>query len=266
MWATLALTMAVSLAPQQTAALKLTNDRATYGVLGATRTENKLLPGDIYFVTFDIENLSVSETGKVEYSMGMQLLNSQNKPEFTKDPQDLEATNSLGGNRMPGFAAAEVGTETAPGKYTLKVTVTDRRAKKTEVLTREFEVLPKSFGLVRVHMTYLQAAIPAPPLAVAGQSILINCAAVNFKRNDDKKQPDIGLQITIVDEKGNPTLTKPFTDEVVKDVPEKTPAIPISLPLELNRPGKFTVKLQATDRITKKSVEVSFPLEVRETK
>ena len=43
-------------------------------------------------------------------------------------------------------------------------------------------------------------------------------------------------------------------------------AIPISLPLQLNRPGKFTVELIATDRTNKKTTKVTFPLQVVELK
>src|SRR5690242_18705476 len=100
MWATMALAAALAAAPHQAGDLKLTNVRATYGYLGAERKENKYVPGDICYITFDIENLDVREDGKVRYSMKMELLNPKGKVEFGKEPQELEATNSLGGNRM----------------------------------------------------------------------------------------------------------------------------------------------------------------------
>src|SRR5262249_13865129 len=152
----------------------------------------------MYFVTFDIENLSV-KNGKALYKMRMEFLNAKGKSEFTKDPEDLESTLSLGGSRMPGFASAEVGTETAPGEYTLKVEVTDRIANKSETLTRKFEVLPKAFGLVRLHMTFAQGPVPAPPVAVVGQSFFINCAAVHFQRDKESKQPNVVVEMNILD-------------------------------------------------------------------
>ena len=36
--------------------------------------------------------------------------------------------------------------------------------------------------------------------------------------------------------------------------------VPRQFPLALNRPGKFTVELQATDRISKKTAKLSLPL------
>jgi hypothetical protein len=266
MLGTLVLAASLSLAPHQGGQLKLTNPHATYGYLGPTRSDDKVLPGDFYWVAFDIEGLSVKEDGTVQYSMGMELLNAQGKTEFKKDPQDLESNNSLGGDRMPGVMNAEIGTDTAPGKYTMKVTVTDRRAKKTETLAREFEVLPKDFGLVRLQLTTVaNNPEPVPPVAVAGQSILLNCFAINFNRDKTSEQPNVGVQITILDDKGNKTLAKPFSDEVTKDVPKSMIAIPISLPLHLNRSGKYTVVVEATDRLGKKDpVKLSFPLQVLE--
>jgi hypothetical protein len=270
MWATLAFVTALGLAPHQSGDLKLTNVRATYGLLGATRTDNKILPGDIYFVAFDMENLDVTEDGRVLYSMGMELLNSKGKPEFTKEPQDVEARNDLGGRSMPGFAASEVGTETAPGEYTLKVTVTDRRSKKKDTLERKFEVLPKDFGLVRAHLAYFaQAPVPAPPSFVVGQAAVFNCAAVNFQRSKEKEkdmQPNIALELVIVDEQGSPTLKQPVKDEVTMNVPKNLTAIPISLPIQMNRPGKFTIKVTAQDKLGNKKSTVSIPIQVVEMK
>jgi hypothetical protein len=265
MWATLAFVSALSLAPAQAGPLKIVNDRATYGILGSQRPDNDLLPGDIYFVTFEIDGLQTKE-GKFSYSIGMEFLDKDGKSEFKREPQKAEGINTLGGNRLPAFAAAEVGTETKPGEYTLKVTVADNFANKNIELVRKFKVLPKSFGLVRLHLTYLQQ-IPAPPQLLApGQSVLINCMAVNFKRDDKTKQPSIAIEIRILDDKGQPTLPEAFKDEVTKGVEESMLAIPIALPLDLNRAGKFTVVLKATDRIAKTEYEVKFPLNVVELK
>ena len=90
MWATLALLTALQLTPTQAGQLRLTNDRATYGKHGATRADNKLLPGDSFVVQFDIENVEVGKDGKVLYSMGMQLTNKEGKVQFKKEPKELE--------------------------------------------------------------------------------------------------------------------------------------------------------------------------------
>src|SRR5581483_11716598 len=165
MWSTLAFATALALTPSQASALRLENARVTYGFLGADRPNAKLLPGDAFYVSFDIDGLKVAEDGKVLYSMGMQLSNKEGKVQFKKEPKDLEAYNSLGGARLPAFAVTEIGMDTAPGEYTLTVTVTDRAAKTSDTLVRRFEVLPLDFGMVRMNMTYdFKGEVSAPPL------------------------------------------------------------------------------------------------------
>src|SRR5437667_11929887 len=96
MLATLAMTAALSFAPQQSGELALTNERMTYGYLGATRKGDaaaKLLPGDALFVSFDIENLKVGEAGLVQYSIGMKVTDEKGALLFGRDPQDQEAYN-----------------------------------------------------------------------------------------------------------------------------------------------------------------------------
>jgi hypothetical protein len=168
---------------------------------------------------------------------------------------------------MPCYTFAAIGNDTAPGEYTMKVTVTDRRSKQSASLTRKFEVLPKDFGLVRLHWAYmLQTPVAAPPLAVAGQTVVFNCEAVNFARDKDKGQPNFTYELVVLDEQGNPVLKKPITDELTMGAPKELTSIPIAMPLQLNRPGKFTVKITAQDRVAKKTATVSLPMQVVELK
>ncbi len=259
MWATLAIASALSLAPAQAGKLEIKNDRITYGILGQERKETKLLAGDVFIVTFDIEGLQVKDDGRVRYSMGMELLNNKTgKAEFTKEPQELEAVNALGGSRLPAFALSEIGTETAPGEYTLKVTVSDLadKAKPTTTLSRKFEVLPRKFGFVRVGLSTVpgdanEAGKPVPALFVPGQTFLVNFAVVGFDL-DDKKNPDLSVEMRIVDEAGKATLAKPFTGDT-KDVPATfRKIVPMQFLLPVNRAGKYTIELKATDRHAKK--------------
>jgi hypothetical protein len=253
--------------PGQTGALELSNIRPTYGVLGAPRPDNKVLPGDIYYVAFDIDNVRVDETGKVLYSMGMEVLDSRNKTQFKQDPPDLEGSNSLGGGHLPAFAKVEIGLDQPPGEYTLRVTVSDRSSKKTKTFQQKFEVLNRQFGLVRVRLTGdFEGRVDAPNFGVAGQTLWLHCFGVGFERGGPKKQPDVALEMQVLDESGKPVVAKPASGEV-KELPKDITAFPIGPePLALNRAGKFTIKLKATDRIGKKSFELSFPLTVVELK
>ena len=263
MLTTLAFVAALGLTPGQSGKLDLTNVRPTYGVLGAVRPNLKYLPGDQVFIAYDIENIKVSTTGKVLYGMSMKVEDSKKKVWFEQkgEQEKIQAENSLGGTRVPAFANVNIGLNQPPGDYTLRVTVTDRAAKTSKELVQKFTVMSPAFGIVRLTTSLDEKdQLPAPMIGVPGQLVYVNFATVGFGRNA-KKQPSMSLTMTVLDEKGKPTLTKPATGEV-DDVPEKVPAVPMQFPISLNRPGRFTVELKATDNVSKKTSKVTFPLTV----
>jgi hypothetical protein len=265
MWATLTFLAATTLAPAQNDTIKFTNERATYGVLGPTRSDSKFIPGDVFFLTFDIENLKTDASGKVKYSMAMELLDSKGASKFKGDPDPRELINSLGGTRLPASAHAVVGTSSEAGEYTMKITVADlANNKKSGTLTRKFTVVPPDFGLVRVNCTYdPEGKIPAPSLAVVGQSVWVNAFVAGFQRSS-KKQPNLTVDIQMLGEDKKPTLEKPINFTIDNMVDESWSLIPVQSLLTLNRTGKFSVELKATDGITKKTTKVTFPLTVVE--
>jgi hypothetical protein len=267
MWATLAL-MAATWTPAQAGELELKNVRETYGVLGQERKDNSMLPGDILVVAFDIENLQVKPDGRVQYSMGMQLIDKSGKALFTQDPKDLEAVNVLGGSRLPSFALAVVGTDTAPGEYTLTVTVKDRLAMKQTELKRKFEVLPTRFGIVRQSLTYNpDGSGPAPPLAVPGQMLWLNFTLIGYDV-DKTQDPDVDVVMQILDDAGKPTVMQPFTGKAhnINEQYKKLKFVPMQFPLQLNRTGKFKIVLKASDKMSGKTVEQALDLNVVEPK
>ena len=267
MWTTLALLATLGSVAADSGELTLKNIRATYGFLGAQRHDNQLLPGDSYFLAFDIEGLSVEEDGKIKYSMAMEVTDSKNKVIYARDPNALEAYNSLGGTRTEGMTYVDVGFNQPPGEYTVNLTVTDSKTKAAQSFKRKFEVLPKSFGLARFMTSYDGAGrIPAPSSGVVGQFLYVNFAAIGFEKNA-KREPDVRLQMRVLDESGKATVEKPLVGDTRREeVGENIVAIPMSFALALNRPGKFTIELEGTDRLGKKTAKLSIPLIVTEQK
>src|SRR5262245_51939842 len=178
MWTALAITAALSAAPEQGGDLRLANVRATNGIMGGPRKDAeapKLLVGDALVLSFDIEGLKVGEDGRVLYSIGMELKDKNDKVLYKEEPQDLEIFNSLGGTRVPAFVATQTGVDTPPGDYFLTAIVKDRAAKTEKKETRKFQVLPVTFGLVRMSLSFDdRGLIPAPPVCVPGQRLLVN--------------------------------------------------------------------------------------------
>jgi hypothetical protein len=268
MWMTLALAAVVSAAPGQPGQLTLSNVRSTHGLLGPTRADSRLLPGDMLVVTFDIDGVRTDPaTGKVMYSTSMEVTDSRGQAVFRQAPRDLEAINSLGGTHLPANATINIGLDQPPGRYTARVTVTDRSTRASQSLNYPFEVLPRGFGLVRLNLSSdVDPEDPVPvPFPAEGQSLWLNFGAVGFGRLSNQ-QPDVAVEMRVLDESGRPTVSTPFQGRINQGVPDKAQSLPMQFLLSLNRPGKFTVELKATCQVSRKTFQVALPLTVLKAK
>ena len=257
------LVLAALAAPAQAGGLTLSDAKLTYGLLGPKRDSAKFLPGDLFFLAFNVDGVTAGPDGKVQYTMALEVTGPDGKTIFRQPPQDEEVINVLGGSRLPAYAQLQIGLEQAPGQYTVKVTVTDRASKKSGSLEQKAEVLPKGFGLVHLTLTADQKGQAPAGVLGAGQSLYINNHVVGFQRGAGG-QPNVAIELRVLDEKGNPTLTKPLTGRIDKGVPPKDPVLPVQLLVSLSRSGKFTVEVKATDEVANKTVTESFPITVYE--
>jgi hypothetical protein len=261
MWAALAVSAVLAAVPADAGPLQIKNDRFTYGILGQDRPDDKVIPGDTLIVAFNIDGLQVKDDGKVNYSTSMELVNKDGKSEFKENPIDRESINTLGGSHLPCWSLVSIGTDTPPGQYTVKISVADTSVKggKPVTVQRKFEVVAPRLGIVRIGLGYdkpPQAPPPAPPVAVPGQQLLAFFTVVGFETKPgatkDKLTANVHVELSILDDSGKPTLTKPYVGDA-KDITEEYKAyVPFQFPLPLNRSGKFKIRITATDVFGKK--------------
>lgn len=264
MWTTLAFVAALVGSPLQAGELALSNPRFTWGTFGPERTEVKILPGDSLYLSFDIEGLKVDPSGKATYTLGMEVVNNKGKVQYGQEAKAYERFLSLGGNKIPAVTYVNTGVNQEPGEYTINVTVTDTGTKAAQKLTRKFEVLPRDFGLVGLEMFNLRGDA-APFGGLTGQVLVVSFGAVGFERDKAKKQPSLSVEMRVLDESGKPTFAKPWTGEVL-EAPADATGTPMQYHMDLNRAGKFTVEVTATDKVSKKTAKLSFPLTVTDRK
>ncbi len=251
----------LSLCSARAGAAEIKNLRSTYGPFGGERPSNKVLPGDVLFFAFDVSGLDVEATaGLVKYTIELQVLNSKGKQIFRRKSSNQHYL-TLGQGLISERAQVITGTDQEAGKYTVKLTVTDDRAKNPKPASASyvFELLPPDFGLIHAH----SAAI-----AVPRQDFESHCVLVGWAK-DGKKMPNVDVTLRILDEKGKPTLAKPFVTNIPKNLPEEVDVkdknlLPLPFPITLNRPGRFTIEIVAVDNLGKKTARVSFPLLVLE--
>ncbi len=258
---------ALAAAPAQPAPggeLKLTNVRMTIGELGATRTTTKLLPGDVLFIGYDITGLSIDPDGVARYKMAMEVLDGTGKSIFKQEPRELIDFIPLRGNSIPARAFITIGLDQEPGHYSCRIRVEDPKVKgREDTLTVKFEVLKRDFGIVAVYTTYDErGAVSAPTTGVVGQTIFVQFSVASFARDGKTKQPNVEFEFQIYDDKGRPTLEKPRSHIQDSGVDEKDGAFAMRFPLFMSRPGKFTVKIVARDKVAGKTANYELPVTV----
>jgi hypothetical protein len=248
------------LAPAQPDGLQLTNIRPTYGPFGPARPAGKILPGDNLHVSFEITGLTIKD-GTTGYSLSTEIL-SQGKLQYRQQPKESKAILPFGGGSIQGLAQFEIGLNTPPGEYELKVIVADVATKKSQSFSRKVEVAPPEFGLVRLNTTLDPLGDASTSLLGVGQTLWVSFSAVGFTRDTTTMQPNITFELSVVDANGK-SFVKPFVGTVDKDIPAMVAALPGQFPLPLNNAGKFTIELKATDNLSKKSAKLSFPIQVQ---
>src|SRR5262249_34805990 len=107
------------------------------------------------------------------------------------------------------------------------------------------------------------AQLPCPSTLFVGQPFVLTFGVVGFDRVGAMKQPNVTLELRIVDEAGKATMAKPISD-TAKEADAKLTILPCSFDLPLTRPGKFTIEVTATDNNTRKTSAVKLPLTVAE--
>jgi hypothetical protein len=249
--------------PAQGGELKLSNIRMTVGELGPPRGNAKLLPGDILFIGYDINGLAIEPDGVAKYKMAMEVADGAGKTIFKQDPRELNDFVPLRGNSIPARAFVTIGLDQDPGNYVCKVTVEDPKSKAKDTLTTKFEVTKRDYGIVAVYTTHdLKGEISAPTTGVVGQTIFIHFSVASFQRDPKTKQPNVEFEFQILDDKGQPTLGKPGSHTQNSGVDEKEGAFQMRFPLFMSRPGKFTARVTATDKVANKKASYDLPVTV----
>ncbi len=268
MFSALALAAALALTPaQSTAKLNLSGLRCTHGLIGPSRATTKFLPGDIVYLVFDIDGVTIGKDGKVVYSMALEVTDSKGAVKHKVDPTERVDFAPLGGGKVPGVAFVVVGVDLEPGEYNVKLTATDtstpeKGKQPSGTVEFKFEVLKPDLGIVMVHATTdPEGRNPTHTTGFVGQFLWIQFAATGFKRDKDKKnQPDLAFEMTTLDDKGTSTLGTPITLTATALEPQY-PTCQARMNVPLTRAGKFTVRLKVTDNVAGKTATFELPIE-----
>jgi hypothetical protein len=248
------------------AAVNIKNVRSTYGPYGGVRPGNKLMQGDALWLAYQIEDLTMEpETGLVKYTVTLEVLDSTGK-QILKRPTPNQRHLTLGKGELSDRAQVVIGSDYGPGKYSVRLTVTDTNIKGKEKGGGPSKTVKYDLQLIKEDFGLIQAICPS--IAATIQDFEANCVLTGMAR-DAKQIPKVEVRMTIRDEKGKATLPKPFITNIPADLPgidfKKEKIIRMPFPIVVNRVGRYTVEIEAFDLISKKSAKVAFPLLVLET-
>jgi hypothetical protein len=242
-------------------ALEVVNFRPCYGPHGATRKVDKLVakiqPGDTFFADYAIEGLTVNQkSGNVEFTTKLEFFDSSGKSLLARENKNT-ANLDLGGNRINSDVILTIGRDTAPGKYKIQVTITDKLGSAKTSITQDVEVVPPTFAIVQVES--LAAALP-------GTNVATGFGLVGFKLGGAMQLPKAEITVRILDASEKPVgqPTKYLLPEALPAGPTKQIEFaPIVQPIFLNRPGQFYVDIVAIDKNANDAkVELRIPLAV----
>ncbi|MBY0327210.1 hypothetical protein EBS67_10605 [bacterium] len=265
MWTvTVGLTCLLAMLPEQSGKISIENPRLLYGVPGLPRASNKFAHGDNFYLAFDIKGVKSDAEGKVSYSLLTEVM-VDGRLEFKHESKDIDAIDSLGGNVLPGFSQLNIGLDQPDGKYTVKVTATEKKTKATASVVQEFILSKAELGIVRIRTTADRDEKVATAIFSTGEDLWLNLSIVGFAR-DKSKQPNLKISMEILDSDGKPTVQKPPVAEISKGVAEDLDLLPLQFYVSLNRAGKFTIKLKVMDQVSGKSSSLDLPLEVTQVK
>jgi hypothetical protein len=259
----LAWALVLGLGQNTPARLEVGNLRATLGELGPPRSDWKVPLGDSLHVAFDIRGLATESNGRVRYRVRLEVENAQGEKVFAPEPGEVSLVNLLGGDRVRESVVMRTGLEQAPGKYRLKLTVTDLLARGKEAsVAQEFTLLPPSLAIVRVQATHDRLGqSPAPLVGSVGQMLFLNAVVVGFKRDSAKGLGHVQVELTILDDKGKPLASRPAV-LTYADVPPGVDYLPVRFDLPLMASGSFRLVLKATDQNAGQSTSLVVPLGV----
>jgi hypothetical protein len=241
-------------------ALEFKNVRPIYGPFGVSRpTNSKVMLGDVYHLSFDIVGLTVDpKSGGAQYTITWDVFDPKGKQIIPEKERVFEkgVVVGLGGDTVPDLLVVLLGVDQPVGKYKVVVTVEDKKSKAKAKLEQEVEVQKTEFGLIHVQ---------APAMGLVGQDYVAEFTLVGWGR-DKKKMPKITVTTQVLDSAGKPTVANPGISDIPKDMPAvdwpNTEIVRMRMPVFLNRPGRYTIQIEARDELNNKTTKFSYPLNV----
>lgn len=248
-------------------ALTIENVRPTFGSPGPDRAGAlQVYPGDTLFISFALKGLQTNNQGQGKVRLEVEATDAAGTRVFRQDSGESTFLNALGGDSFHTNVRLDMGPKTAPGKYKVKVIATDLTSKANATRESDIEILPPGFAIVKVTAGIDQNLTSSASVFGVGQALYLGFTVVGYQNEVATKHPNLRLEMKV--KEGGVVLSGASqTGEVnatqVEKVPQGSSTVPGRFILPLNKVGKFTVEVTATDLVTQKVAgAISFTFDV----
>lgn len=235
--------------------------RLTYGSLGPTRPDNRVLPGEEVYVEFTFTGIGTDATGRTDLSFGGELTDESGKSIQELLPVPVKSVLALGGATFTGVVNFSLPDDFPAGNYTVRVTLNDRVSGKALTGEHPIRVLDPGFGAVKLrYAADRQGTTPAGGHLTVGQQLFLIGKAVGFAR--DGGRIHVTGRFTLRDTAGTATTPKPITFTVNEKLPAEANRVTFDFSLFANRPGEYVAVVELEDVIGGKTAAYELPLTV----
>jgi hypothetical protein len=254
--------LSVSAAPAR-ATLEIRDIQAAYGLAGPVRPPADYYPGDEIFFRFLVAGARSDAAGKISCDLVMTFTGPGNTV-LVNQTFPVEGVYALGGDSFPGSARLTLDGDVPPGAYALTVTLRDKITSTQAKFQRAITIRPAAFAIVAPRFSYdADGKAPAPVGGLVGQTLYFKMKVIGFDRSRGKI--DLRLAVRFLDPRTRRVISAPLqVDETTDDanVVRQVADVTFSGDMTLNRAGDFLLRLEATDRVTNKSIALETQMHV----
>jgi hypothetical protein len=219
-------------------------------------------PGDWVCFRYLVTGFQTNADGRVNAQTTLTLTDASGKEVVSvSKPWSQAAVLGMGAaSHIIGF---EVTDKLPPGEYSAKVVVQDSAGGCSASFSRPVTIRPVEWAISAIEFFRdPEGRFQASLNATLGEQLFYKVKIIG----QEKDRVDCELRIEVLDSAGKDVLTKPCVFPCVADNAEVLRNLPFlradGIMPTFTRPGKFTLRVTATDRIKNRTAVYSAPLKI----
>jgi hypothetical protein len=249
--------------------LQFQDARLTQGFLGPERASAEYYRQDEVCLRYVLTGVHTDADGQFDVTLENRLTDPGGALAW-QNTAPAKGSLLLGGGTVVGHMDLPLDHPyLPPGDWTMAVTATDHVAHQSTTITRKFTYKPLELAVVRpAFSTDEQFKVPVrQTAAVAGQPLFFRGKVVGYAKDEGSRgNAALDIAVHFLDAEGH-DVGKPYEMHVEQKITE--PVNPLeccdfNMGFVPNRAGKFTLRVEAHDRIGKKTATLDVPLHVQE--